>query len=213
MQTASCSCASISVAKNSMYSFLARKPAPMLIFAEVIFPESIFSLNFSFRMETTASTSSSMLPEQAVNQRFGLFQQAVGKYMSEVGLSNYGRWLNGKLLDVQRDGSMVMEFTVRSEMLNPAQTLHGGVAAGMMDDLIGAAVYALGKKHVFMTVNLVVDYFAIAKKDDVVHAKVSMVKQGGTIIHVQCELWLVAKERMIARSVSNMIRTDVELPF
>lgn len=133
--------------------------------------------------------------------------------MTEVGASSYGRWLNGKLLDVQRDGSMLMEFTVRAEMLNPAQTLHGGVAAGMMDEVIGAAVYSLGKKNLFTTVNLVSDYFASAKTGDVLHAKVSMIKQGEKIIHVQCELWLVAKGRMIARSVSNMIRTEMELPF
>jgi uncharacterized protein (TIGR00369 family) len=148
-----------------------------------------------------------------MNTRFEIFRQAIGKYMNEVGASSYGRWLNGKLLDVREDGSMQMEFTVRPEMLNPAQTIHGGVVAGMMDEVIGAAVYALGKKNLFTTVNLVVDYFAAAKVEDILHAKVAMVKQGATIIHIQCELWHVAKERMIARSVSNMIRTDVELPF
>lgn len=156
-------------------------------------------------METT--------PEQLMNERFEIFRQAIGKYTSEVGVSNYGRWLNAKLLDVQRDGTMVMEYTIRKEMLNPTQTIHGGVTAGIIDETIGAAVYALGRKHLFTTVNLVVDYFAPAKEGDIIHAKVSMVKQGGTIIHIQCELWLVAKNRMMARGVSNMIKTDVILPF
>ena len=160
-----------------------------------------------------ATSPETALNQEPTNARLELFRQAIGKPMGEVSLSGYGRWLNGTLLDVQDDGSMLMEFIIRSEMLNPAQTIHGGVIAGMMDEVIGAAVYSLGKKYLFTTVNLVVDYFSAAKQGDVLHAKVSMVKEGGTIIHIQCELRHTAKERMIARGISNMIRTDVELPF
>jgi uncharacterized protein (TIGR00369 family) len=163
-----------------------------------------------FSMTTPPETP---LHQQPTNARLEIFRQAVGKQMGEVSLSGYGRWLNGTLLDVQDDGSMTVEFCVRPEMLNPAQTIHGGVVSGMMDEVIGAAVYSLGKKYLFTTVNLIVDYFSAAKQGDVLHAKVSMIKQGGTIIHIQCELWHVAKERMMARGISNMIRTDVELPF
>jgi acyl-coenzyme A thioesterase 13 len=164
-------------------------------------------------MTTSPETSIEATSETVTSPIFELFRQFIGKSMAENSASSFGRWLNGTLRAVETDGSMTMEYTVRPEMLNPAQTLHGGVAAAMMDDVIGAAIFSLGKKNLFTTVNLVVDYFSSAKVGDTLHAKVSIVKHGGTIIHIQCELWNIQKNRMIARTVSNMMKTDVQSPF
>jgi acyl-coenzyme A thioesterase 13 len=164
-------------------------------------------------MATSPETSIESRTELSTNPIFEAFRQYIDKSMGENSASSFGRWLNGTLRSVESDGSMTMEYTVRPEMLNPAQTLHGGVAAAMMDDVIGAAMFSLGKKNLFTTVNLVVDYFASAKVGDTLQAKVAIVKHGSTIMHIQCELWSMQKSRMIARSVSNMMKTDVQSPF
>jgi acyl-coenzyme A thioesterase 13 len=182
---------------------------------------TIFIISFFLFMATSPETSIDISSEANVETNveastspiFELFRQFIGKSMAENSASSFGRWLNGTLRAVETDGSMTMEYTVRPEMLNPAQTLHGGVAAAMMDDVIGAAIFSLGKKNLFTTVNLVVDYFAAAKVGDTLLAKVSLVKHGSTILHIQCELWSMQKNRMIARCISNMMKTDVQSPF
>ena len=108
-------------------------------------------------------------------------------------------------------GALEVEVLVRPEMLNPAGTFHGGVIAGLMDDIIGATIFTLGKKNFFTSVNLVVDYFAPAKQGDQLIAKTSIVKEGATVINAQCELWHPVKNRLVARGTTNLMKIDVEI--
>lgn len=90
-------------------------------------------------------------------------------------------------------------------MTNPYGILHGGITAGIIDDLIGATVFTLGLANAYTTVNNNIDYFAPAKKGDIITAKTSIIKQGKTIINLQCEVFLPSKNRLIAKGYSNMI--------
>ena len=90
-------------------------------------------------------------------------------------------------------------------MTNPYGVLHGGITAGIIDDLIGATVYILGLNVQFTTVNNNIDYFATAVEGDTITAKTSVVKQGRTIINLQCEIFLERKQRLIAKGYSNML--------
>ncbi len=103
-------------------------------------------------------------------------------------------------------GSLTFEYKVRKEMTNPMGNLHGGVIAGIIDDIMGATVYSLEKSGLFVTVNLSVDYFAPARLGDVIHAKTEVVKEGRNVIHMACELWLPAKKRLLAKAGSNLLR-------
>ncbi len=42
-------------------------------------------------------------------------------------------------------GSLTFEYKIREEMTNPMGHLHGGVIAGIIDDIMGATVYSLEK--------------------------------------------------------------------
>ncbi|MGB4776000.1 MAG: PaaI family thioesterase [Daejeonella sp.] len=106
-------------------------------------------------------------------------------------------------------GSLTMEYIIRKEMTNPMGVLHGGITAGIIDDIIGATVFTMNLSNPFTTINNAIDYFSPAKEGDVIQAHTTIIKRGVQIINLQCEVWLPAKKRLIARGYSNMIRLEV----
>ena len=142
--------------------------------------------------------------EQSETEKRLLFLRAfIGKELT-TSPSPYMNWLKPIVISVEH-GELFFSYLVRKEMTNPSGTLHGGVIAGIIDDLIGATVYSLGLNHTFTTVNNSIDYFAPAKEGDLITAKTAIVKNGRTIINLQCEVFLPAKERLIAKGYSNML--------
>ena len=129
----------------------------------------------------------------------------IGKPMTEAP-TPVGRWLNGTLREV-RDGELAADFTVRPEMTNPLGWLHGGITATIMDDLVGATIFALGREDFYTTVDLSVDYFYTAREGDVVTAKTRLVKTGKQIIYAECDL-LNAAGRLLARGRTNLVRME-----
>jgi acyl-coenzyme A thioesterase 13 len=143
------------------------------------------------------------------NKILPYFKSQIGKEFAN-NPSRYGAWLNGILKEAE-EGQLTAEFTVRKEMTNGIGTLHGGVIAGILDDMMGATVVSLGNKNFFTTVNLAVDYFYPARENDVLTAKAFMIKKGNHIQHVQCELWNLSINKMIAKGNSNLLKIDVEV--
>lgn len=121
--------------------------------------------------------------------------------------SPFMNWLNPVAREIEY-GSLTFEYTIRPEMTNPAGLLHGGVIAGIIDDLIGATVFSLEKTGHYVTVNLAVDYFSMVQEEDLVIAKSRLIKAGRKIINVECELWNPAKNRLVAKGHSNLMRAD-----
>lgn len=124
--------------------------------------------------------------------------------------SRYGAWLKGVLKEVE-EGKLTAEFVIRKEMTNAIGTLHGGVIAGILDDMMGTAVVSLGAKHFYTTINLSVDYFYPGKAGDVVTARAFIVKKGTMIHHAQCELWNLATNKLLAKGTSNLLKIDMEV--
>lgn len=144
-----------------------------------------------------------MEPQKSINERLKVFQSLIGKEVT-TSPSNFMNWLRPTVIAAEI-GSLHCSYTVRKEMTNPFGVLHGGVTAGIIDDLIGATIFTLGLNHHYTTVNNNIDYFAPAKEGDLITAKTCIVKQGKTIINVQCEVYLKAKNRVIAKGTSNML--------
>lgn len=133
-------------------------------------------------------------------------QANLGKSMSEAP-SPVGRWLNGTLREA-REGELVADFEVRAEMTNPVGLLHGGMIAAIMDDFIGATVFALGREGFYTTIDLSIDYFASSREGDVVTARTKIVKPGQRVIHAECDL-LNAEGRLLARGRTNLLRVEM----
>ncbi|RZK14303.1 MAG: PaaI family thioesterase [Flavobacterium sp.] len=137
------------------------------------------------------------------NERLKVFQSFIGQEVS-TSPSNFMNWLKPTVINAEK-GSLHCSYVVRLEMTNPYGILHGGITAGIIDDLIGATVFTLGLNNAYTTINNNIDYFAPAKEGDVITAKTSIIKQGRTIINLQCEVYLRSKNRLIAKGYSNML--------
>ena len=137
------------------------------------------------------------------NDHLKIFQDYIGKEVTNSP-SNYMNWLKPTVISAEK-GELHCSYMVRKEMTNPYGILHGGITAGIIDDLIGATVFTLGLKSTYTTVNNNIDYFATAKEGDLITAKTCIVKQGRIIINLQCEVILEAKNRLIAKGYSNML--------
>lgn len=144
-----------------------------------------------------------------MNKPLSFFKTLVGKD-SVQSPSPLMRWLNPTLLKAE-EGELEFSYTIREEMINPLQILHGGTTAAIIDDAIGAAVYSLGNTHAYTTVNLAVDYFSSAKAGETIIAKTSIAKKGNQIMNAECEVWNADRSRMIAKGHSNLIKTGIEL--
>ena len=141
--------------------------------------------------------------DEQSQQRLTIFQSFTGKVITNSP-SHFMNWLAPTLISAEK-GVLHCSYIVRKEMTNPYGILHGGITAGIIDDLIGATVFTLGLKGQYTTVNNNIDYFAPATEGDVITARTAIVKQGRTIINLQCEVFLPSKNRLIAKGYSNML--------
>ena len=136
------------------------------------------------------------------NKRLTFLRQFVGRPMDEH-FSPVAKWLNGILLSIE-EGAMEVEYHVRADMCNPMGTLHGGIAATILDDIVGTMVYALGREFGFTSVNLNCDFLNPAVVGDVLIAKSAIIRAGKNIIHVEGRL-VNAQGRIIAK-ISEPLR-------
>ncbi len=123
--------------------------------------------------------------------------------------SPFGRWLGGTIRAAYY-GRLVADFIVRPEMTNPAGVLHGGAAASILDDLIGAMVFALGREYAYTSINLTIDFLHAARENEMITATAELIREGKNIIH--CEGRIVAADgKIIAKCTTNLIQTSVKL--
>lgn len=146
------------------------------------------------------------MEQSEIHERLLFLQSFTGKQLLGSP-SNYMNWLKPTVVNAEK-GTLTFSYVIRHEMTNPYGILHGGVTAGIIDDLIGATVYSLGLNDAFTTINNSIDYFAPAKEGDLIIAKTSIVKRGRKIINLQCEVFLPEKDRLIAKGYSNMLNVS-----
>lgn len=140
------------------------------------------------------------------NPALEFFKNNIGKTSAEVSPSPFGRWLNGTLTAVE-EGSLTVEFIVRTDMCNPAHILHGGVATSILDDVIGMTVFSMGNQIFYSTVNLSVDFLFAAKPNEKLTAKSKIVRMGKKIAHAEGEIRNEAGQ-IIAKCTTNLVATS-----
>ncbi len=122
-----------------------------------------------------------------------------------------GNWLGGKLLSAE-EGDIVVQYEVRPDMTNPANTLHGGVATLMMDDVMGITLFSLHKDHIFVSINIHVDFLSTARAGEHVKVHCWVVRDGRRVVNLEATIHDM-KDKILARSTSNMGITDWPNPF
>lgn len=123
--------------------------------------------------------------------------------------SPLARWLQGILREVE-EGQLAIEFTVREEMTNPMGILHGGAMAAIIDDAIGTTTFSLGQENFYTSVNLVIDFLASARQDEVITARTRIIRAGKTMVNVECEVWNTSG-KLLARGTSNLLYTQMKV--
>ena len=88
-------------------------------------------------------------------------QESIGK-KSFNSPSPFTHWLKPVIREAEY-GVINCEYIVRKDMCNPLGVLHGGVTAGIIDDIIGATVFTMNLSHHYTTINNYIDYFSSAK--------------------------------------------------
>ena len=140
------------------------------------------------------------------NNQLEVLQLHTGKEFA-ASPSPFMLWLKPIILSAEQ-GKLSFQYRIRKEMTNPMGTLHGGITAAIMDDVIGSTMFSFNEEYFYTTVNNVIDYFAPAKENDLIIADTTVIKKGKQIVNAQCEIWNADKTRLIARGYSNLLKTE-----
>ncbi len=145
-----------------------------------------------------------------MNKRIEFFRSQIGKdkWQFDYPLID---WLNAQVIEVN-EGHVKMSFRVEKYMLNPIGIMHGGIMATILDEVMGAASFTLGRPNGFATINMNVDYLNPAKAGETVIGEGTIIRAGKTVLHVKAELYST-ENKLLAKAVSNMIGTAVQLPI
>lgn len=140
------------------------------------------------------------------NNLLEVLQHYIGKEFT-VSPSPFMLWLKPVVLFAEQ-GKLSFQYIIRKEMTNPMKTLHGGVTAAIIDDVIGATMVTFNEECFYTTVNNVIDYFIPAIENDIVIADTIIIKKGKQMVNAQCEIWNADKTRLIARGYSNLLKIE-----
>ena len=122
-----------------------------------------------------------------------------------------GNWL-GAILKVVKEGYIEVEIKVKKEHTNPIGTLHGGVAALIIDEFAGACLFTLNNKDLHVSQNLYVNYFKPAREGDLLTIKAELIRKGSKIINVECSIYN-HENLLLTKGVGNLINTGKPNPF
>jgi acyl-coenzyme A thioesterase 13 len=138
------------------------------------------------------------------------FQSRIGSDLGDF-TPPFSRWLGGKLLEVA-DKHVTMEFTVREDMANPVQMMHGGVHAAIIDEMTGMMVASLGLPNLYVSISLTVDFVSKAKIGETIIAKATLDKQGLTIMNTSCEIRNLDGQ-LLSRGTCNLVNTNKDRAY
>lgn len=130
------------------------------------------------------------------------FKAQIGKDVAQFP-PGFSTWLQHRIIEVE-DDSLTIEVTVRQEMCNPAGTLHGGISAAILDEVIGMTVAAMGNETHFVSLNMTTDYLRAARAGEVVRATSKVIRKGRTAIHLIGQI-TNSEGKELSRATQNMV--------
>lgn len=145
-----------------------------------------------------------------MNARIEFYRNQIGKEKWQFDYPIID-WLKAQMIEVN-EGNVKMKFTVEKYMLNPIGILHGGIMATMLDELMGAATFTLGRPNGYATINMNIDYLLSAKVGETIIGEGIVVRAGKTIVHVEAKIYN-NDNKVLAKAASNMIGTAVQIPI
>lgn len=135
-------------------------------------------------------------------------QGLIGKEAKASSPSPFGAWLNGTLIAAE-PGTLTLEFVVRDEQTNPGGLMHGGVAAAIMDEVMGMTLFTLNKETFYVAVNLNVDFLRPGRKGEKLTAISTTIRDGRTMTHCECKLYN-SENKLIAKATTNLSQIQLK---
>lgn len=146
---------------------------------------------------------------QANEQILAFLNQNIGKKFSEGNPNPITTWLDGVLLSAEK-GSITAEFEVRADQLNHAGVMHGGIISTILDEMMGVTLITYQIEHLYVTINLYVDFLYGAKLGEKLKAVSQVYRVGKKIANVEAKLYNEAGQ-LIAKATSNLAATSVKV--
>lgn len=135
-------------------------------------------------------------------------QGLIGKEAKGSSPSPFGAWLNGTLIAAE-PGTLTLEFVVRDEQTNPGGLMHGGVAAAIMDEVMGMTLFTLNKETFYVAVNLNVDFLRPGRKGEKLTAISTTIRDGRIMTHCECKLYN-SENKLIAKATTNLSQIQLK---
>jgi uncharacterized protein (TIGR00369 family) len=120
-------------------------------------------------------------------------------------------WLDGTLIKASA-GSITAEFTVREDQCNHAQVMHGGIITTILDEIMGMTLITVEIEHLYVTINLHVDFLYGAKAGEKVTAISEVYRVGKKIANGEGKVYN-AEGKLLAKSTSNLAATSIPVQF
>jgi uncharacterized protein (TIGR00369 family) len=137
-----------------------------------------------------------------MNKNLAILKNCIGKSTNDEGLGAVSRWIDGTLIYVE-EGHLKITFKVLDTWLNPAKTLHGGMAATLIDDVMGMTVYSLGNEVFFSTVSLNLDFLSFALAGDEITVEAKVIRKGISVINI--EGYIYKRNKLLVKATSNLV--------
>ena len=108
-----------------------------------------------------------------------------------------------------REGFTEAKFSIKSEWVNTMGSLHGGIIAMIIDDMMAITRFTLMKNTFFSTANLVVDYFKPVKESDSIVIKTVVLKEGKNLIFLKSMIYDI-NDNLVAKESSNVVNSNIK---
>ena len=118
-------------------------------------------------------------------------------------------WLDGTLIKASV-GSITAEFTVREDQCNHAQVMHGGIISTMLDEIMGMTLITVQIDHLYVTINLHVDFLYGAKAGEKVTVTSEVYRVGKKIANVEAKMYN-QEGKIVAKATSNLAATSIPI--
>lgn len=146
---------------------------------------------------------------QANEQILAFLNQNIGKKFADGNPNPITTWLDGVLLSAEK-GSITAEFEVRADQLNHAGVMHGGIISTILDEMMGVTLITYQIEHLYVTINLYVDFLYGAKLGEKLKAVSQVYRVGKKIANVEAKLYNETGQ-LIAKATSNLAATSVKV--
>ena len=147
-----------------------------------------------------------MKPNETVLQ---FLNQNLDRKIIEGNPNPVSAWLDGTLKKATL-GSITAEFDVRADQCNHAGVLHGGVISTMLDEIMGMTLITVQIDHLYVTINLHVDFLYGAKAGEKVTVTSEVYRVGKKIANVEAKMYN-QEGKIVAKATSNLAATSIPI--